>query len=438
VTTVAEVRLWGTLIGAVAYEDGDAAASFQYNPAFLESGIAVAPLMMPLSTRVYRFPELSRRSFHGLPGLLADSVPDSFGNAVINAWLTSEGRPNDSLNPVERLCYTGVRGMGALEFAPTLGPKSGTASRVQVDRLVDLASEVLAHRDSLELNFAEREKADALRDILRVSTSAGGARAKAIIAWNPATDDVRSGQVNAGEGYTYWVLKFDGVSGNRDKEMADPMGYGAIEFAYHRMAVGAGIEMAECRLIEESGRRHFVTKRFDRTDDGGKLHMQSLGALAHYDYNEAGFYSYEQALAVIRQLNLGMEAVESQFRRMVFNVVARNQDDHVKNIAFLMDRRGHWSLAPAFDMTYAYQPDGLWTARHQMTINGKQDHFTLEDFNACAKSAAMKRGRAKTIIEEVLDVVARWKDYADDVPVDPGQRDKIQKVLRLDLLGTSG
>jgi serine/threonine-protein kinase HipA len=204
------------------------------------------------------------------------------------------------------------------------------------------------------------------------------------------------------------------------------------------MAVAAGIEMAECRLIEENGRRHFVTKRFDRTDDGGKLHMQSLGALAHYDYNEAGFYSYEQALAVIRQLNLGMEALESQFRRMVFNVVARNQDDHVKNIAFLMDRRGHWSLAPAFDITYAYQPDGLWTARHQMTINGKQDNFTLEDFNACANSASMKRGRAQTIIEEVLDVVARWKDYADDVPVDPGQRDKIQKVLRLDLLGTPG
>ena len=366
--TVAEVWLWGRVIGAVAYEEGNPAADFQYDPAFADSGIEVAPLTMPLGRGVFRFPDLSWRSFHGLPGLLADSLPDSFGNAVINAWLAAEGRPSDSLNPVERLCYTGIRGMGALEFAPMIGPKSRVATEIHIDRLVDLAADVLAHRDRFEVSFDDKEKEEALRDILRVSTSAGGARAKAIIAWNPDAGEVRSGQVKAGEGFGYWVLKFDGVSGNRDKELADPMGYGAIEYAYHKMAVDAGIEMAECRLLEENGRRHFMTRRFDRTDDGNKRHMQSLGAMAHFDYNEAGMYSYEQALEVIRRLELGMDAIEAQFRRMVFNVIGRNQDDHVKNIAFLMDKSGNWTLAPAFDVTYAFQPAGLWTSRHQLSI----------------------------------------------------------------------
>lgn len=430
-TTVAEVRLWGRSIGAVAHEDGAKVADFQYEPEFVGSGIQIAPLMMPLSPDIFQFPELSWRTFHGLPGLLSDSLPDTFGNAVINAWLELEGRPRNSLNPVERLCYTGVRGMGALEFAPTIGPKSRVSTRVYVDKLVDLASEVLAHRDSLYVSFADQDKAEALRDILRVSTSAGGARAKAIVAWNRNTNEVRSGQVNAGDGFTYWVLKFDGVSGNRDKELEDPLGYGAIEYAYHKMAVDAGIEMAECRLLEENGRRHFMTKRFDRSDDGVKLHMQSLGAMAHYDYNNAGAYSYEQALLIIRKLELGMDAVEEQFRRMVFNIVTRNQDDHVKNIAFLMDKSGQWSLAPAFDMTYAYQPDGLWTSNHQMMLNFKTENFDLDDFRTCAKGSAMKRGRAETIIEEVQAVVTNWRDYADDAGVNPEQRDKIQKVLRL-------
>ena len=419
-TTVAEVRLWGSTIGAAAYDDGARAADFQYAPEFVGSGIQVAPLTMPLSHNVYRYPELAWQSFHGLPGLLADSLPDTFGNAVINAWLDMEGRPRNSLNPVERLCYTGIRGMGALEFAPTIGPKSRESTRIYVDRLVELATEVLAHRDNIHVSFDDGEKEQALRDILRVSTSAGGARAKAIVAWNRETNEVRSGQVAAGDGFTYWVLKFDGVSGNRDKELDDPAGYGAIEYAYHRMAVDAGIEMAECRLLEENDRRHFMTKRFDRRDDGSKRHMLSLGAMAHFDYNQAGAYSYEQALYVIRRLDLGIDAVEQQFRRMVFNIIARNQDDHVKNIAFLMDKAGRWSLAPAFDMTYAYQPEGVWTSRHQMTMNGKQDDFELDDFKACASYAAMKRGRAENMIEEVRDVVRKWRYYADEAGVDAG------------------
>jgi serine/threonine-protein kinase HipA len=252
-----------------------------------------------------------------------------------------------------------------------------------------------------------------------------------VIAWNPSTNEVRSGQVKAGRGFGYWLLKFDAVSGNRDKELEDPQGYGAIEYAYYRMATESGITMSESRLFEESGRRHFMTRRFDRLPDGGKLHMQSLSAMAHFDFNRAGAYSYEQALQVIRRLELPVSDVEEQFRRMVFNIVARNQDDHVKNIAFLMDRSGAWSLAPAFDMTYSFQPRGRWTSTHQMTLNGKQDSFTLDDFEACAKAASMKRGRARAIISEVREAVMRWRDYADEVRVIPAQRDKIQNVLRL-------
>lgn len=431
-TTVAEVRLWGRTIGAVSLEEGDDVAAFQYDPGFAQSDIEVSPLTMPLSTGVYRFPELSAETFYGLPGLLADSLPDRFGHALIDAWLAAQGRTPASFNAVERLCYTGRRGMGALEFAPAIGPDARKASRIEVDRLVDLASEILTHRNRLDASFAAGGKEQAMRDILRVGTSAGGARAKAIIAWNPATNEVRSGQVDAGEGFQYWVLKFDGVSGNRDRELEDPQGYGAIEYAYSRMAREAGIAMSECRLLEENGRRHFMSRRFDRLDDGDKLHMQSLCGLAHYDYNLAGAYSYEQALLAMRRLRLPMESIEEQFRRMAFNVIARNQDDHVKNIAFLMDKSGHWSLSPAFDVTYSYNPQGAWTAVHQMTINGKTDDFELEDFRACARTASMKRGRAETILEEVRRAVSRWREHAEAAGVDPAQRDRIQAALRLE------
>jgi serine/threonine-protein kinase HipA len=433
-TTVAEVKLWGRTIGAVAIEEGAEVADFEYAADFIRSDIQVAPLMMPLSSRVFRFPELASRSFNGLPGLLADSLPDTFGNTLINAWLATKGKTPQSFNAVERLCYTGSRGMGALEFSPVIGPKSKSASPVQVDNLVELASDILSNRNTLNVSFNDKDKETALRDILRVGTSAGGARAKAIVAWNAQSNEVRSGQVRAGEGFSHWVLKFDGVSGNRDKELEDPQGYGVIEYAYHKMALDAGIAMTECRLLEENGRRHFMTRRFDRTDDGEKLHMQSLGALAHFDYNRAGAYSYEQAILVIRELGLPMEDIEQQFRRMTFNIIARNQDDHVKNIAFLMDREGNWSLAPAFDVIYSYQPTGVWTSSHQMTMNGKRDDFMLDDFKSFAKAAVMKRGRAETVIEEVRTVVARWREYADEAGVNPEQREKIQNTLRLDPL----
>ena len=277
-STVSEVKLWGRTIGAVALEEGREVAAFEYDPAFAGSGIEIAPLTMPLSDQVYTFPELSRMTYQGLPGLLADSLPDRFGNALIDAWLATRGRAPVSFNAVERLCYTGNRGMGALEFEPSIGPKARKANRIQVDQLVALASEILAHRNHLKASFAAKDREQALKDILRVGTSAGGARAKAVIAWNPSTNEVRSGQITAGEGFEYWLLKFDGVAGNRDKELEDPKGYGTIEYTYYRMATDAGITMNPSRLFEENDRRHFMTRRFDRHDNGEKIHLQSLCA----------------------------------------------------------------------------------------------------------------------------------------------------------------
>ncbi len=430
---IAEVRLWGRTIGAVSMDDGRDYAAVQFTPEFADSGIQVSPVAMPLSGQIYEFPDLPRRTFHGLPGLLADSLPDRFGNALVDAWLATQGRGPESFGAIERLCYTGTRGMGALEYAPVLGPKPRRATKVDVDALVTLASEVLTHRRNLAGRFSEASRGKALADILKVGTSAGGARAKAVIAWNRRTGEVRSGQLPAGPGFTYWLLKFDGVAGNKDKELEDPQGYGAIEYAYALMARAAGITMTECRLLEEHGRRHFMTRRFDRLDDGSKLHMQSLGALAHLDYNQAGAYAYEQAFLVIRQVGLPMATTEEQFRRMLFNVVARNQDDHVKNIAFLMDKAGEWSLAPAFDVIYSYNPSGSWTATHQMTINGKRDGFQAADIRAVGKSAGLKRGGADRLLEEVTVAVGRWPEFAARAKVPAETTERIRRTHRLDL-----
>jgi serine/threonine-protein kinase HipA len=432
--TVAAVELWGTRIGAVALTDSTGVAAFEYEPAFLASGIQLAPLMMPLAKRVYSFPELPRRTFRGLPGLLADSLPDRFGNNLINAWLARQGRTPESFDAVERLCYTGQRGMGALEFKPAQGPSAETSKPIQIAELVTLASEILSRQQGLATSFQDPEQEQALQTILRVGTSAGGARAKALIAWNPSTAEVRSGQLGAPAGFSHWLLKFDGVSGNKDKELEDPQGYGLIELAYSRMARAAQITMSDCRLLEEDGRSHFMTRRFDRDDAGNKLHMQSLGALAHFDYNEPGSYSYEQAFLVMRQLQLPMRDLEEQYRRMVFNLVARNQDDHVKNIAFLMDRTGQWSLSPAFDITWSFNPAGDWTATHQMTVNGKRDQFARADLLAAGRSAQLKRGRTEAIVEEVIAAVRDWPRHAAEAGVPEDRYREIQASHRLDLL----
>ena len=417
----------------MSWDEDRGVANFEYHPAFLRSGREVAPLTMPLATGIYAFPALARETFHGLPGLLADSLPDRFGNAVIDAWLAGQGRSPGDFNSVERLCYVGVRGMGALEFAPATGP-SYRQSAVDVAALVELASEILTRRAGLAGSFAAPRRERALRNLLLVGTSAGGARAKAIIAWNPATGEVRFGQIAAGDGFSYWLLKFDGVAGNRDRELDDPQGYGLVEYAYHLMARAAGITMTECRILREGGRNHFVTRRFDRTTADGKLHLQSLGALAHYDFNQAGAHSYEQALRVIEQLELGKDVVEEQFRRMAFNIMARNQDDHVKNVAFLMDRSGRWSLAPAFDVTYRYNSSGRWTGAHQMSLNGKREGFVGEDFVACARNVAMKRGRATDILGQVRDAVLRWPELAAQAAVPSATTHGIASAHRTDLL----
>jgi serine/threonine-protein kinase HipA len=432
--TVAGVELWGTRIGAVALMGSSGVASFQYDPAFLASGIQLAPLMMPLADRVYTFPELSPRTFRGLPGLLADSLPDRFGNNLINAWLARQGRTADSFDAIERLCYTGRRGMGALEFVPAQGPSAETTAPIQMAELVALASEILSQQEGLTTSLQEPEREQALQTILRVGTSAGGARAKALIVWNPSTDEVRSGQLPALPGFSHWLLKFDGVSVNKDKELEDPQGYGLIEYAYSRMAKASGITMSDCRLLEENGRSHFMTRRFDRDDAGKKLHMQSLGSLAHFDYNEPGSYSYEQAFLVMRQLGLSMRDLEEQYRRMVFNLVARNQDDHVKNIAFLMDRAGKWTLSPAFDITWSFNPDGDWTAIHQMSVNGRRDQFNRADLLAAGRTAQLKRGRFEAIAEEVITAVGNWPRFAAEAGVPEDRWSQIQASHRLTLL----
>lgn len=430
----AGVNLWGRTIGAVSLLEDQPAAIFQYEPEFVRSAIQIAPLTMPLRAEPYSFPALSYESFKGLPGLLADSLPDKFGNALIDTWLAAQGRSPQSADSVERLCYIGTRGMGALEFEPIKGPRRSPVEDIRIEALVKLASEVLSEREQFVASVKEGNEEEGLLELLSVGMSAGGARAKATIAWNPATNEIRSGQVAAPPGFEHWLLKFDGVSGNKDKEsFEDPEGHGATEFAYSLMAREAGIEMTECRLFEENGRRHFMTRRFDRPTAGPKLHLQSLGAMAHYDFNQAGAYSYEQAMMAIRQFGLSIEDVEEQFRRMAFNVLARNQDDHVKNIALLMDQGGNWSLSPAFDVTFAHNPAGDWTAQHQMTLNGKRDGFSLQDFERCAESVSMKRGRAAAILSEVREAVANWPEHAVVAGVDEGDIERIGATHRLEL-----
>ncbi len=434
-STTAAVVLWGRTIGAVTLADGERVAAFEYAPDFVDSGIETAPFTMPLARRIYTFAAMPHATFRGLPGMLADALPDKFGNALIDAWLARRGRSPDGFNAVERLCYTGTRGMGALEFEPALGPQPQTGGPVNLGELVTLASTVLRDRAAFRGTLPGQDPSDqddaALRAILKVGTSAGGARAKAVIAWHPGTGAVRSGQVDADAGFEHWLLKFDGVTANGDKEGGDPQGYGAIEYAYFLMARAAGITMSDCRLLEEGGRRHFMTRRFDRTADGKKRHLQSLCALGHHDFNAPGATGYEQALQMIRDLGLPTAAVEEQFRRMVFNVVARNQDDHTKNIAFLMDKDGRWSLAPAYDVTYAYNPHGDWTANHQMTLNGKTNRFDRADLEAVARAVSLKRGRAHALLEDVLHAVRRWHDFAGQAAIPPADAQAIGQTFRL-------
>jgi serine/threonine-protein kinase HipA len=352
---------------------------------------------------------------------------------LIGVCLLALTRPPGSFSPVERLCYTGTRGMGALEFRPLINESPKTAREVKINALVALANRVLDDRIALEGKLTGEDDAHAIEDILRVGTSAGGARAKAALAWNPDTGEFRSGQAPADQGFSQWLLKFDGIHGNRDKELADPLGFSRIEYAYHLMARAAGIDMEDCRLHEEGGRAHFMTRRFDRTSRGGKLHMQSLGALMHYDFNIAGAYAYEQALQTIKRLGLPMHDVEQQVRRAFLNVLARNQDDHVKNIAFLMNRKGVWRLSSAFDVTYSYNPSGAWTSQHQMSLNGKRDKFDFDDLITFANVGGIKKTRAKAILEEVSAAVANWASHAEHAGMPEVDTERIAHAHRAKL-----
>lgn len=406
---VAEVYLWGTRIGAVAQDGIDDIPKFNYDKEFLRSGIEVSPIVMPASGRIYSFPALSRQTFYGLPGLLADSLPDKYGTKLIERYLAERGRNIQSLTAVERLLYTGKRGMGALEFFPQKNYGVAEDAPVDINAMVELASAILTNRENIHISTQD----NAMEQIINVGTSAGGARAKAVIAWNRQTGDIRSGQIDAGKGYEYWLIKFDGVKNNKDKgDKEDGQAYTRIEYAYYLMAREAGIIMSDCRLYQESGRYHFMTRRFDRDEAGGKIHMQTLGALAHYDYNMPGVYSYEQAAHIIERLEIGQKVVEQFFRRMVFNIITRNQDDHVKNISFLMSRTGQWHLAPAYDITYASDMGNYWLAKHQMSMNGKTENFESEDFYACGKAMNLSKARVKKICEEVKASTLLWEQCA--------------------------
>lgn len=432
---LAEVVLWGTTIAVVRWDEEAEVADFQYTPEFINFGVEVAPLVMPVRKESYRFSGLSRETFKGLPGMLADVLPDKFGNALIDQWLIKQGRRPQDFNPVERLCYTADRAMGALEFRPTqryFDRDSGNP--IEVASMVQLASKVLQNKQfSISLSKQKPELnpigSDELEQILQIGTSAGGARAKAIINWNEETNVVLPGHLQPDEGYESWLIKFDGVSENRDKELADPQGFGRIEFAYYLMATACGIEMMESRLLHEGGRAHFMTKRFDRVG-GKKCHMTSLCGIGHLDFNDAGATSYEQAFNVAREIKVPRKNLDQLFRRMVFNVVFRNQDDHSKNIAFLMDRSGQWALSPAFDMAYAYNPNGQWTSRHQMSINGKRDDFTLGDLISAGEKTALSKQKIRSIIAQVISVKEQWLVFAEKAGVDGVLAEGIGRTFR--------
>lgn len=421
---LAHVKIWGEMVGYLFWREDNQTATFEYTPEFKKLGLDLSPIVMPLtSQRVYSFSNISRETFLGLPGLFADSLPDAYGKALLDRWLASNGR--NFANPVERLCYQGKRSMGALEFEPAHNDYLETSSNIEIDSLVATAREVLNQREAFSTNMSDTK--EALINIIKVGTSAGGQRAKAIIAYNYTTKEVRSGQIDAPEGFEHWLLKLDGVTNN---ELGDPQHYGKIEYIYHLLAKEAGINMAECRLLEENGRAHFMTKRFDRHKNN-KIHMQTLCGIAHYDYKMLRAYSYEQAFQIMRRLRLPYNQAEEMYRRMVFNVVARNQDDHTKNISFLMNRTGKWSLSPAYDVSWAYNPQGDWTSKHQMSINNKWDDITREDLVTVAQNMNIKRHNE--IIEQVTDAVSHWRKLATEYEIPEETIRQIEQSLQLQL-----
>jgi len=428
---VVEVIIWGEIAGAVIWDANIQLASFQYDKKFLAKAYDLSPIKMPINNgdRIYSFPELRKAkneqsaTFNGLPGLLADSLPDKYGNQLINTWLAQNGRPPNSMNPVEQLCFIGARGMGALEFEPSKLKRSKRTFAIEIKSLVEIAQLMLSDREGFEVDLREDER-KAMGEILKIGTSAGGARPKAVIAFNKKTGEVRSGQTFAPNGFEHWLLKIDGVS---DAQVGMSHGFGRIEYAYHLMAKDCGIEMMECRLLEENGRAHFMTKRFDREGSNTKHHIQTFCGIQHFDYNNLYGYSYEQLFQTMRMLKLTYPEAEQMFRRMVFNVMSTNYDDHTKNFSFRLKQGGKWELAPAYDLCYSYDPTNVWVSQHTLSINGKHKGLNKADLITVAKANNIKKG--EKIIEEIKTIVCRWPDYADQVSVSNEFKNSITNTL---------
>jgi serine/threonine-protein kinase HipA len=442
---LAEVRLWGKQLGALAYDPATGVSTFEYSRQWRDAGIEIAPLHMPVAATKYSFPGLNPATYRGLPAIFADTLPDDFGNAVINAWLARTGRDANAFTPVERLLYTGSRGMGALEFSPAIErgqTSSKQGAELALDSLVAMAQAVLDERLVLQQpvnHGSETESDEAMQAILQVGTSAGGARAKALVAVNADRTQIRSGQVDAPEGFEHYLLKFDGVEEHKtdSESFGDPRGFGRMEYAYYLMAKETGINLSPSELLLEGGRAHFMTRRFDR-EGNRKLHYASLCAMDHADYKKPGTYSYEQLFAVARQLKLPRADAVEIFRRMVFNVIARNHDDHTKNFGFLLDgpalkgsRGQQWRLSPAFDIAYSYKPGSPWVDSHQLSLNGKRDNFERNDLLVVAGLIGNFAREAPKIIDQVLAVVSQWSYYANQAEVFPDLQVEVKANLRL-------
>src|SRR5664279_427229 len=425
--TTAYINLWKHHAGAIAWDDSTGVGSFEFEPSFLKYNLDISPLKMPVSFpsgRIFTFPELrSNISFRGLPGLLADMLPDRYGNALINAWLARHGRPQNSMNPVEILCFIGKRGMGAMEIEPAFPKGSDRSTRVELDELVRIADDILSGRKEFSASLPEDEE-KAMSDILKMGTSPAGARAKVLIAFNEATGEVRSGQADAPKGFSQWLLKFDGVT---DAQFGTSSGYGRVEMAYYLMARDAGIEMTQCRLLEENSRAHFMTQRFDREPGNKKIHMQSFFAMQHFDFNDINSFAYEQLFETMRALGLPYPQAEQLFRRMVLNVLARNCDDHTKNFEFLMTDDGKWRLSPAFDVCHSYRPGSTWVSRQSLSVNGKRHNITRDDFLSVAKQMNIKK--APAIVSDINRIVSNWHEFAEETKVSPELRESIYKTL---------
>ena len=425
------------LVGAVSFDTEKGLGSFEYDPSFVKKGVELSPIKMPLSNRIYRFSELDFNTFKGLPGLIADSLPDDFGNAVLNAWVASQGRSPSDITPLQRLQYTGKRGMGALEYAPATKLRSLNASQqVEIQSLVSIAQEILDSRGNFEVELKQNGQDDreAMMSLLSVGMSAGGARPKAVLAFNEDFTQVRSGQTNVPSGFTHYLMKFDGVSEhNKNQEtFGDPLGYGAMEFVYHLMANKCSIDMMPCRLLHEGNRRHFITQRFDRIKNS-KVHVQTLNGLAHIDYKKPGSFSYAELFGIARQLKLSAVDAEQLFKRMTFNIIARNHDDHSKNFAFIL-KKDKWSLAPAYDLAYSYKPGSKWVNSHWMSLNGKRDNFTRSDFYSLEKlSPIFNKRKIDDIIDTTIEHVSTWRQLAEEWDVPKTLIDEIQENLRLDI-----